>query len=253
MPFEIDLAGVHTATSQAELDRELQRFVENRGFASFCFVDASSPHLSLPFHVGTDPDWDAEYAQQRFVDVDACLTKARRTNTPFSWRNVPLPERRGRRKPGALRTMEAAQDHGFSEGLVIPFHYVDGVGRLQSMLCSLFYRDPLKDFERTLQERTTEIHLYLLYWMQRSSELRRDVLDDGTVTSFRKAAISLTDRERDVLNWAGRGKTAGETASILGISSETVETHIKNAVARLEAGNKTHAVAKAIMVGVIEP
>ena len=62
----------------------------------------------------------------------------------------------------------------------------------------------------------------------------------------------LTDRERSALEWAGRGKTMIETASILSISDETVETHLRAAMRKLNASNKTQAVARAIMLGPID-
>jgi DNA-binding CsgD family transcriptional regulator len=65
-------------------------------------------------------------------------------------------------------------------------------------------------------------------------------------------SITLTDRERDMLAWAARGKTVADTAGILKISEETVETHIRNAMRKLDATNKTHAVAKAIYLSLID-
>jgi PAS domain-containing protein len=38
----------------------------------------------------------------------------------------------------------------------------------------------------------------------------------------------LTDREREVLSWTARGKTAGEIGSILSISARTIEWHIRD-------------------------
>jgi LuxR family transcriptional regulator, activator of conjugal transfer of Ti plasmids len=62
---------------------------------------------------------------------------------------------------------------------------------------------------------------------------------------------SLTPREREVLYWASLGKTGWETGTILGISQKSVELHTDNAKTKLAATNKTHAVAKAIMCGII--
>jgi LuxR family quorum sensing-dependent transcriptional regulator len=64
--------------------------------------------------------------------------------------------------------------------------------------------------------------------------------------------LKLSARERDVLAWAGRGKTVAETPDILKISEGTVETHVKRALEKLNVSNKTHAVAKAITLGVID-
>ncbi len=59
------------------------------------------------------------------------------------------------------------------------------------------------------------------------------------------AQISLlTKREREVLEWAARGKTAWETSRILGISDRTAEFYIAKACRKLRVSSKPHAVAK---------
>ncbi|WP_244470376.1 response regulator transcription factor [Microvirga vignae] len=58
--------------------------------------------------------------------------------------------------------------------------------------------------------------------------------------------IHLTDREREVLTWVGRGKTSSEIAIILGIRERTVNFHCDQAMKRLDVINRTQAVAKAI-------
>ena len=52
----------------------------------------------------------------------------------------------------------------------------------------------------------------------------------------------LTQRELDCLLWSAQGHSAGETAEVLAISTETVRTHLKNAIRKLNARNKTQAV-----------
>jgi DNA-binding CsgD family transcriptional regulator len=62
----------------------------------------------------------------------------------------------------------------------------------------------------------------------------------------------LTAREIDVLRLARTGKTGWEIASILGISQATSTFHMKNAIDKLGASNKTHAVILAVEQGLIE-
>jgi LuxR family transcriptional regulator, quorum-sensing system regulator BjaR1 len=66
------------------------------------------------------------------------------------------------------------------------------------------------------------------------------------------AQNGLKPRERDCLQWAAAGKTAAETATILGLSQHTVNQHVLAATARLGAVNRTQAVAKAIRSGLID-
>jgi DNA-binding NarL/FixJ family response regulator len=56
----------------------------------------------------------------------------------------------------------------------------------------------------------------------------------------------LTDREREVLTWVGRGKTSSEIAIILGLSERTVNFHCDQAIKRLDVSNRAQAAAKAV-------
>ncbi len=64
-------------------------------------------------------------------------------------------------------------------------------------------------------------------------------------------AYQLTDREREVLMWAGRGKTSSEIAAILKLSERTVNFHCDQAMKRLDVTNRTQAVARAVAHGLI--
>jgi LuxR family transcriptional regulator len=62
---------------------------------------------------------------------------------------------------------------------------------------------------------------------------------------------SLTEREVQVLRWTADGKTTGEISNILAISENTVNFHIKNAVQKLQSSNKTAAVVRAAVLGLL--
>jgi DNA-binding NarL/FixJ family response regulator len=66
-----------------------------------------------------------------------------------------------------------------------------------------------------------------------------------------KSNVHLTDREKEVLSWVGRGKTSAEIAIILGLSERTVNFHCDQAVKRLDVTNRTQAVATAVALGLI--
>jgi DNA-binding CsgD family transcriptional regulator len=61
----------------------------------------------------------------------------------------------------------------------------------------------------------------------------------------------LTKREIECLKWSRLGKTAWETSVILSISQATATFHLKNAIFKLDAVNKTHAVMRAVDLGLI--
>jgi DNA-binding CsgD family transcriptional regulator len=66
-------------------------------------------------------------------------------------------------------------------------------------------------------------------------------------------ARSLSRRELQVLTLLARGASGPEAAAALGLSPETVRTHVKNATKKLDAHTRTHAVALAIASGQISP
>src|SRR5262249_8005752 len=68
----------------------------------------------------------------------------------------------------------------------------------------------------------------------------------------RRSEYQLTEREREVLTWVGRGKTSSEIATILGLSERTVNFHCDQAMKRLNVINRTQAVAKAVSEQLLE-
>jgi len=99
--------------------------------------------------------------------------------------------------------------------------------------------------------------------------LRTSGSDTELVSTMRRAAIdlrraaalagdtvkrtpgSLSPREREVLELAARGLTADGIAAELFLSAETVRTHTRNAIRKLGARNRLHAVVMALSAGTI--
>jgi DNA-binding NarL/FixJ family response regulator len=61
----------------------------------------------------------------------------------------------------------------------------------------------------------------------------------------------LSPREREVLDYLAQGLTGEDVATRLGLSPETVRTHVRNAMDKLEAHTRVHAVAIALRHGEI--
>lgn len=64
-------------------------------------------------------------------------------------------------------------------------------------------------------------------------------------------APELSAREREVLLWAAQGKTAWETAAILGISPKTVEFHLGNCGRKLGTATKAQTILAAARKGLL--
>jgi DNA-binding NarL/FixJ family response regulator len=56
----------------------------------------------------------------------------------------------------------------------------------------------------------------------------------------------LTPREREVLACLADGMTNERAGALLGIAAETIQSHVRNAMAKLEADTRTEAVAIAL-------
>jgi len=84
-------------------------------------------------------------------------------------------------------------------------------------------------------------------------------VNDGGGTGKRRSLpetatkqVALTSRESEVLFWVANGKSAAEIAGILRISKRTVDEHVQTSIRKLEAANRTHAVAIALRDRIIE-
>ncbi len=63
----------------------------------------------------------------------------------------------------------------------------------------------------------------------------------------------LTTRETECLRWAADGKTSWEIAQLLSMSERTVNFHLNNSMIKLDVCNRQHAIAKAVLRGLINP
>lgn len=63
--------------------------------------------------------------------------------------------------------------------------------------------------------------------------------------------VQLSPREREVMHLIAEGSTAEGVGDALGVSVETVRSHVRNAVRKLQARNRVHAIAIALERGEI--
>jgi DNA-binding NarL/FixJ family response regulator len=62
---------------------------------------------------------------------------------------------------------------------------------------------------------------------------------------------ALTPREHNVLSYLARGRSNKQIASTLNISERTVKFHVSSIITKLDAANRTDAVARAAQAGII--
>lgn len=71
----------------------------------------------------------------------------------------------------------------------------------------------------------------------------------ATASILQPSATTLTDREAEILACIAEGLSNRDIAARLFVSENTVKKHVQNIFAKLEVGNRVHALAKARALG----
>jgi LuxR family quorum sensing-dependent transcriptional regulator len=176
--------------------------------------------------------WFDIYAKEDYVRVDPVIRLCRSTVQPFEWSEAPFDREREHR---AAEVMDRARDFRMQNGFCLPIHGINGYEACFSM----------SGVDLDLSSRTKPaLHLMAMYAFERARQL---------LAPFPHPSASLlTPREREALMWAAAGKSAADTADILGITERTVTAHIVSACQKLDATNKTQAVARALQYRLIQ-
>lgn len=82
-------------------------------------------------------------------------------------------------------------------------------------------------------------------------DVTRQVIRAVNVEQTHLANRGLSDREMEVLECLAEGKTTSQISSALFISDNTVKTHVRHILEKLEASNRAEAVSKAMQIGLI--
>jgi DNA-binding NarL/FixJ family response regulator len=82
-------------------------------------------------------------------------------------------------------------------------------------------------------------------------DVTRQVLRAVSLDPNRGPDSGLSSREMEVLECLAVGKTTAQISSDLFISDNTVKTHVRHILEKLEASNRAEAVSKAIQMGLI--
>lgn len=133
-------------------------------------------------------------------------------------------------RPGLKDLME---QYGLFSGVVAPINGLNG-----RRYIFRFEGDSPKPSQTVLNEMgIVAIHAFEVYCCIRKGELT--------------APRSLTKREIEVIRWTSHGKTSAEIGQILSLSDHTINAYLNNAIKKLDCGNRTQLVAKAIRLKLI--
>lgn len=238
------LAEIDKADTTARCLDALHRAAEDMGWSSFGYGWAPAMQFrygeSYPVMTrGLPASWKRDWC--RHGRHDPYMEHACSTALPFLWSQVI--EKGASLSHKQRDCISYVHDAiGTSVALTIPVHVF---GRRPAFLSLIGERC------RPLPE--TEVHDEQAIALMRLLVQSLDNHLFGRV-GFRAGADSrLSTRERECIVWTARGKTVDDIATILAISADTVRVYMKRIIGKLEVSNKTHAVAKALALGMIEP
>lgn len=213
---------------------DLQREVAKVGLDHFLVTGLPMPNqpLSPLVLMNSWPDgWFERYTEQNFFHRDGVGQWALRTTEPFAWREVPPLLMR---PPIAQQVMNEASEFKMADGFVVPMFS----SRHWQAAVSFASPDALELPERS----RSAVHLMSIYAVNRV----RQIL--GEVPSPERL---LTTREAECLTWIAAGKNAEDIGDILGLSTLTVQTHLRNVRTKMEVATIAQAVAEAMRSGEI--
>lgn len=197
----------------------------------------SGDWLPLKLNVRNFPKgWEDGW--KKFMKVDPYYRACFQGTLPIDWTRVQSSQ--------GLATIQREactylNDFGLSHGITVPAHLP--FGRFAVMSAIVDRRNV--DWGTMLE--TVKEPLFSLMHIFTKSIFEMKLEGQIETVSFNK----LTNRELECIRWAAAGKTSEETSIILGRSIETVRLHIKNAIAKLEATNRSQAVAIAVRLGLV--
>lgn len=151
-----------------------------------------------------------------------------------SWRATQEAYEAGRLSPAETRVVEFNRRHQIVAGYTISFRDISARAKGAIGLCARRGLDQ-DDVDRIWDLYGRDIHIINVF-----THLR--IIAMPYTTSRRR----LTQRQREVLEWVGDGKTVQDIATILGVTPATVEKHLRLAREALEVETTPHAVVKAM-------
>ncbi|MBU2849949.1 autoinducer binding domain-containing protein [Acidithiobacillus ferrivorans] len=175
--------------------------------------------------------WQTIYQEKEYLVIDPTVQQAIRSLSPILWSDdlfAPTPE-----------LWEEAQSFGLRAGLAQICRDADGMTGLLVLARS-------GEAVTTTEWQTKACHIM---WLVQAVHLcMARIVAPKLMPAL---AVKLCQQEAEVLRWTGDGKTSGEIADILQLSERTVNFHISKVITKLQVNNKTAAVLRAAMLGLL--
>ena len=228
------VAGANDPSDLADILGNVTREMGCDFFALTHHVDLTgAPSSTIRLH-NYPSRWVDYFDRNGLAAADPIHRASQRTAVGFAWQYVPqmIPLTRQDHRILAL-----AADHGIGEGFTIPANIPGEVNGSCSFATAIGHPLPLANLILAQLVGTFAFEGARRLWRVRAPE--------------RGAPPCLTDRQRDCLIWAARGKSDWEISVILGISEETVAQHIRQACERYGVQKRTSLMVHALFEGMI--
>jgi DNA-binding CsgD family transcriptional regulator len=244
-PIEVDrmigLGSLHDLIDQSSPDLDnfalLKLVRDSLGLTNVAYFAQHLPPLTNrePYIEVTYPQaWIEHYKAKKYVEIDPVLRDPMKTIMPTDWSTLP------RATPKVRQLFADAEFFGVGhQGLTIPIR--GPRGELAFFSVTMDISDP--EWRLFLRAHLPTLQIVAHFYHDRVLE------QHGIKTPH----VHLSPRELDVLRWAANGKAVQDTATILRLSSHTVQTYLEMARTKLQALNTSHAVARAISLALIPP
>lgn len=231
---EHQLHALQTTTCDAQLFELVVSIVHDLGFDHCSYglrmpLPVSQPRVVLLTNYPRA--WEERYKERGYIAVDPTVRHGMHSLQPVTWSDAFFASSRD--------LWEEARSFGLCVGWAQSGRDVNSTMGLLSVSRS---GEPISEIEL----RDKEIKLA---WLTQMVHLGMSRILSAKLMP--EAEVQLTDREIEVLRWTADGKTASEIADILNISERTANFHIANVITKLNAPNKTAAVIRAGMLGML--
>ena len=218
-----------------------EKFCELCEFEYYIFAICKATSLSTP-QISTltnyPASWFSSYFELELQKYDPVVKYSFENTAPICWDKLIKMEQY--LTPEAVQIMEDAAAKGLVNGISIPFRTHTGEINIFSLAT-----DHADNFDTRAIEVLSNAQLFGTTLFSCVSRIQNQ---QDSAKEF-----NFTPREVECLFWACEGKTTWEMSVILEVSERTVIFHLTSATKKLGAVNRQHAVAKAIMCGLIKP
>ncbi|WP_065754440.1 autoinducer binding domain-containing protein [Bradyrhizobium paxllaeri] len=218
-----------TARDDRDFERIAARVAARLGFRWFAYLKIVD---GAPKLISSYPkSWTSRYFDLHYERLDPVIQRARLDHDLFGWTSgTAMPQGTKEQR----RFFEEAASFGIRGGVTIPLR--GGFGGIAAFTLATDDRGLCP--ERLITNSNDVLHLIALYFHTHLA-----------VRQSRQAPLAapvLSPRERQCIAWAARGKTASDTAVLMGISPRTVAFHLENARHKLDATSIAQCVAEAL-------